>query len=70
MAEENYWGTVFFVDYFLLARIEGSWKIVCNPVGVQATGCRSPASQALRLQGCEVGTRLRKPPLMPETCSL
>ena len=30
VAEENYWGTVSFVDYFLLARIEGSWKIVCK----------------------------------------
>src|SRR5919199_4116999 len=28
VAEENYWGTVSFIDYFLLARIEGSWKIV------------------------------------------
>jgi hypothetical protein len=23
VAEENYWGTVSFIDYFLLARIEG-----------------------------------------------
>ena len=30
VAEENYWGTVSFVDYFLLARIEGEWKIVCK----------------------------------------
>jgi uncharacterized protein YaiE (UPF0345 family) len=30
VAEENYWGTVSFIDYFLLARIEGSWKIVCK----------------------------------------
>ena len=28
VAEENYWGTVSFIDYFLLARIEGTWKIV------------------------------------------
>jgi hypothetical protein len=28
VAEENYWGTVSFIDYFLLARIEGDWKIV------------------------------------------
>jgi len=30
VAEEGYWGTVSFVDYFLLARKEGGWKIVCK----------------------------------------
>jgi Putative lumazine-binding len=30
VAEENYWGSVSFVDYLLLARIEGTWKIVCK----------------------------------------
>lgn len=30
VAEENYWGTVSFIDYFLLACIEGDWKIVCK----------------------------------------
>ena len=30
VAEEGYWGSASFVDYFLLARIEGSWKIVCK----------------------------------------
>ena len=30
VAEENYWGTVSFIDYLLLARIEGAWKIVCK----------------------------------------
>ncbi len=30
VAEEGYWGTVSFIDYFLLARIEGTWKIVCK----------------------------------------
>jgi hypothetical protein len=30
VAEENYWGTVSFIDYFLLARFEGTWKIVCK----------------------------------------
>ena len=30
VAEENYWGTVSFIDYFLLARIGGDWKIVCK----------------------------------------
>ena len=30
VAEEGYWGTVSFVDYFLLARIDGEWKVVCK----------------------------------------
>src|SRR5918912_3474202 len=30
VAEEGYWGTVSFIDYFLLARIGGEWKIVCK----------------------------------------
>ena len=30
VAEEGYWGTVSFVDYLLLARIDGTWKIVCK----------------------------------------
>ena len=30
VAEEGYWGTVSFIDYFQLARIEGVWKIVCK----------------------------------------
>jgi len=30
VAEGGYWGTVSFIDYFLLARIEGVWKIVCK----------------------------------------
>jgi hypothetical protein len=28
VAEEGYWGTVSFIDYFQLARINGDWKIV------------------------------------------
>ena len=28
VAEEGYWGTVSFIDYFQLARIDGDWKIV------------------------------------------
>ena len=28
VAEEGYWGSVSFIDYFQLARIEGDWKIV------------------------------------------
>jgi hypothetical protein len=30
VAEEGYWGSVSFVDYLLLARIDGVWKIVCK----------------------------------------
>ena len=30
VAEEGYWGSVSFVDYFSLARIDGGWKIVCK----------------------------------------
>ncbi len=30
LAEDGYWGTVSYVDYFLLARIDGAWKIVCK----------------------------------------
>ncbi len=28
VAEEGYWGTVSFIDYFQLVRIDGDWKIV------------------------------------------
>ena len=28
VAEEGYWGTVSFIDYFQLARIDRDWKIV------------------------------------------
>ncbi len=28
VAEEGYWGSLSFIDYFLLARIDGVWKIV------------------------------------------
>jgi Putative lumazine-binding len=30
VAEGGYWGTVSFIDYLLLARIDGVWKIVCK----------------------------------------
>ena len=30
VAEEGYWGSLSFIDYFLLARIDGGWKIVCK----------------------------------------
>jgi hypothetical protein len=30
VAEEGYWGTLSFIAYLLLARIEGNWKIVCK----------------------------------------
>jgi hypothetical protein len=28
VAEDGYWGTVSFIDFFALNRISGSWKIV------------------------------------------
>ena len=28
VAEEGYWGTVSFIDYLSLARLDGHWKIV------------------------------------------
>ncbi len=28
VAEEGYWGTLSFIDYLQLARIDGQWKIV------------------------------------------
>ena len=28
VAEEGYWGSLSFIDYLLLARIDGVWKIV------------------------------------------
>jgi hypothetical protein len=28
LEEQGFWGTVSFVDFFTLARIEGAWKIV------------------------------------------
>ncbi len=28
VAEEGYWGSVSFIDYFQLAQIDGTWKIV------------------------------------------
>jgi hypothetical protein len=30
VAEDGSWGTVSFVDYFLLNRIAGKWKITCK----------------------------------------
>lgn len=30
VAEDGFWGTVSFVDYFLLTRIQGTWKITCK----------------------------------------
>ena len=30
VAEEGYWGTVSFVDYFLLSRSNETWTIVCK----------------------------------------
>jgi hypothetical protein len=28
LSEEGFWGTVSFVDFFALARIDSTWKIV------------------------------------------
>jgi Putative lumazine-binding len=41
LAEEGFWGTVSFVDFFSLARIDGDWKIV-NKTFVH-TGGEPPA---------------------------
>jgi hypothetical protein len=41
LVEEGFWGTVSFVDFFALARIDGSWKIV-NKTFVH-TGGEPPA---------------------------
>ena len=44
LAEEGFWGTVSFVDFFSLARIDGDWKIV-NKTFVH-TGGEPPAADA------------------------
>jgi hypothetical protein len=41
ISEEGFWGTVSFVDFFELARIDGAWKIV-NKTFVH-TGGEPPA---------------------------
>ena len=38
--EHGFWGALSFVDYFSLARIEGSWKIV-NKIFAQTGGSLS-----------------------------
>ena len=38
--EQGFWGVLSFVDYFSLARIEGSWKIV-NKIFAQTGGSLS-----------------------------
>jgi hypothetical protein len=43
LIEEGFWGTLSFVDFFALARIEGAWKIV-NKVFVH-TGGEPPAAE-------------------------
>jgi hypothetical protein len=42
VAEEGYWGTLSFIDYFQLARIEGTWKVVSKLFA--HTGGDMPAS--------------------------
>ena len=41
LSEQGFWGTVSFVDFFALARIDGTWKIV-NKTFVH-TGGEPPA---------------------------
>jgi hypothetical protein len=43
LAEEGFWGTVSFVDFFALALIDGTWKIV-NKTFVH-TGGEPPAPE-------------------------
>jgi Putative lumazine-binding len=43
LVEDGFWGTVSFVDFFALARIDGSWKIV-NKSFVH-TGGEPPAAE-------------------------
>jgi Putative lumazine-binding len=43
LVEEGFWGTVSFVDFFSLARIDGTWKIV-NKTFVH-TGGEPPAAE-------------------------
>jgi hypothetical protein len=42
LVEEGFWGTVSFVDFFALARIDGAWKIV-NKTFVHTGGEPPPA---------------------------
>jgi hypothetical protein len=39
--EQGFWGVLSFVDYFSLARIDGSWKIV-NKTFAQTGGSLPP----------------------------
>jgi hypothetical protein len=43
LEEEGFWGTVSFVDFFALARIDGTWKIV-NKTFVHTGGTPPGAS--------------------------
>lgn len=43
LVEDGFWGTVSFVDYFALARIDGAWKII-NKAFVH-TGGELPAAE-------------------------
>jgi hypothetical protein len=42
LEEEGFWGTLSFVDFFSLARIDGNWKIVNKTFA--HTGGEPPAS--------------------------
>jgi hypothetical protein len=43
LAEEGFWGTISFVDFFALARIDGTWKIVNKTFA--HTGGEPPAAE-------------------------
>jgi hypothetical protein len=43
LAEEGFWGTLSFVDFFALARIDGAWKIVNKTFA--HTGGEPPAAE-------------------------
>lgn len=66
LAEEGCWGTVSFVDYFLLARIHGNWKIVCKLFA--HTGGEPPAALAAtyRTGGWSPGWPGAEPPAARE----
>jgi len=45
VAEEGYWGTVSFIDFLSLCRIDGTWKIV-NKTFAHVGGNRRPDPSA------------------------
>jgi hypothetical protein len=58
VVEEGFWGTVSFVDYLSLCRIEDRWRIVNKTfahTGGEPPGQTEPSSEIV---GCDVGSRL------------